>query len=93
MELSKIRKEGIKKLHRIRGTDFIFSIFWQGRYYDMMLSTKLAGLGHAAFLFMSTARDRVSYIYPNVNAAGAGLLLSETFTPAGLNLSEGGYHM
>ncbi|KAJ7962754.1 NAD(P)H dehydrogenase subunit 48, partial [Quillaja saponaria] len=65
----------------------------QGRYYDMILSTKLAGLGHAAFLFMTTARDRVSYIYPNVNAAGAGLLLSETFTPDSLNLSDGGYNM
>ncbi|KAL6012168.1 Photosynthetic NDH subunit of subcomplex B 1, chloroplastic [Asimina triloba] len=65
----------------------------KSRYYDMVLSTKLAGLGHAAFLFMTTARDRVSYIYPNVNAAGAGLLLSETFTPDGLNLSEGGYNM
>lgn len=59
----------------------------------MILSTKLAGLGHAAFLFMTTARDRVSYIYPNVNSAGAGLLLSETFTANGLNLSEGGYNM
>ncbi|KAF3789866.1 Photosynthetic NDH subunit of subcomplex B 1 [Nymphaea thermarum] len=58
----------------------------KGRYYDMILSTKLAGLGHASFLFMTTARDRVSYIYPNVNAAGAGLLLSETFTPEGMNL-------
>ncbi|XP_021906625.1 photosynthetic NDH subunit of subcomplex B 1, chloroplastic [Carica papaya] len=65
----------------------------KNRYYDMVLSTKLAGLGHAAFLFMTTARDRVSYIYPNVNAAGAGLLLSETFTPDSLNLSEGGYNM
>ncbi|XP_058114064.1 photosynthetic NDH subunit of subcomplex B 1, chloroplastic [Magnolia sinica] len=65
----------------------------KGRYYDMILSTKLAGLGHAAFLFMTTARDRVSYIYPNVNSAGAGLLLSETFTPDGLNLSDGGYNM
>ncbi|KAK9281211.1 hypothetical protein L1049_004106 [Liquidambar formosana] len=65
----------------------------KGRYYDMILSTKLAGLGHAAFLFMTTARERVSYIYPNVNAAGAGLLLSETFTPDSLNLSEVGYHM
>ncbi|XP_059640416.1 photosynthetic NDH subunit of subcomplex B 1, chloroplastic [Cornus florida] len=65
----------------------------KSRYYDMILSTKLAGLGHAAFLFMSTARDRVSYIYPNVNAAGAGLLLSETFTPDSMNLSEGGYNM
>lgn len=65
----------------------------KNRYYDMIISTKLAGLGHAAFLFMSTARDRVSYIYPNVNAAGAGLLLSETFTAPSLNLSEGGYNM
>lgn len=67
--------------------------YLQNRYYDMMLSTKLAGLGHASFLFLSTARERVSYIYPNVNSAGAGLLLSETFTPDRLNLSEGGYHM
>ncbi|KAG7992701.1 hypothetical protein I3843_02G140000 [Carya illinoinensis] len=65
----------------------------KNRYYDMVLSTKLAGLGHAAFLFMTTARDRVSYVYPNVNAAGAGLLLSETFTPDSINLSDGGYNM
>ncbi|XP_065866951.1 photosynthetic NDH subunit of subcomplex B 1, chloroplastic isoform X2 [Euphorbia lathyris] len=65
----------------------------KNRYYDMVLSTKLAGLGHAMFLFMTSARDRVSYIYPNVNAAGAGLFLSETFTPDHMNLSEGGYHM
>ncbi|KAL3528979.1 hypothetical protein ACH5RR_008301 [Cinchona calisaya] len=65
----------------------------KNRYYDMILSTKLAGIGHAAFLFMATVRDRVSYTYPNVNAAGAGLFLSETFTPDSMNLSEGGYHM
>ncbi|EEF49223.1 conserved hypothetical protein [Ricinus communis] len=65
----------------------------KNRYYDMVLSTKLAGLGHASFLFMTSARDRVSYIHPNVNAAGAGLLLSETFTPDITNLAEGGYHM
>ncbi|KZV19487.1 hypothetical protein F511_32068 [Dorcoceras hygrometricum] len=65
----------------------------KSRYYDMILSTKLAGIGHAAFLFMSTARDRVSYVYPNVNAVGAGLMLSETFTPDSMNLSEGGYSM
>lgn len=59
----------------------------------MILSTKLAGIGHGIFLFMTTARERVSYIYPNVNAAGAGLFLSETFTPNSMNLSEGGYNM
>ncbi|WOL13506.1 photosynthetic NDH subunit of subcomplex B 1, chloroplastic [Canna indica] len=65
----------------------------KNRYYDMILSTKLAGLGHAAFLFMTSARDKVSYVYPNVNAAGAGLLLTETFTPSCSNLSQGGYNM
>lgn len=65
----------------------------KGRYYDMVLSTKLAGIGHAVFLFMTTARDRVSYIYPDVNAAGAGLFLSETFKPESSNLSEGGFNM
>ncbi|XP_021854745.1 photosynthetic NDH subunit of subcomplex B 1, chloroplastic-like [Spinacia oleracea] len=65
----------------------------KNRYYDMVLSTKLAGLGHASILFMTTTRDGVSYVYPNVNAAGAGLLLSETFTPDSMNLSEGGYNM
>ena len=68
-----------------------FEIALQSRYYDMVLSTKLPGLGNAAFLLMTTARDRVSYIYPNVNAAGAGLLLSETFRAESMNLSEGGY--
>uniref|UniRef100_A0A2P2JM10 Photosynthetic NDH subunit of subcomplex B 1ic n=3 Tax=Rhizophora mucronata TaxID=61149 RepID=A0A2P2JM10_RHIMU len=65
----------------------------KNRYFDLILSTKLAGLGHAAFMFMTSARDKVSYIYPNVNAAGAGLLLTETFVPKSMNLSEGGYCM
>lgn len=59
----------------------------------MVLSTKLAGVGHGVFLFMTTARDRVSYVYPNVNAAGAGLFLSETFVPDSTNLSDGGFNM
>ncbi|KAG6476428.1 hypothetical protein ZIOFF_065669 [Zingiber officinale] len=63
------------------------------RYYDLILSTKLAGLGHATFLFMTSAQDKVSYVYPNVNAAGAGLLLTETITSPTMNLSERGYHM
>ncbi|XP_042509615.1 photosynthetic NDH subunit of subcomplex B 1, chloroplastic [Macadamia integrifolia] len=65
----------------------------KGRYYDMVLSTKLAGFGHAAFLFMTSARDKVSYIYPNVNAAGAGLMLTEMFKPEGVNLYDGGFNM
>lgn len=59
----------------------------------MVLSTKLAGIGHGAFMFMTSSRDRVSYVYPDVNAVGAGLFLTETFTPASSNLAEGGYHM
>ncbi|KAG6533756.1 hypothetical protein ZIOFF_007631 [Zingiber officinale] len=65
----------------------------KNRYYDLILSTKLAGLGHATFLFMTSARDKVSYVYPNVNAAGASLLLTETFTSPTMNLSKRGYHM
>ncbi|KAF9614232.1 hypothetical protein IFM89_016077 [Coptis chinensis] len=42
---------------------------------------------------MTTVNERVSYIYPNVNAPGAGLMLSEKFTPDSLNLSDGGYRM
>ncbi|XP_042432632.1 photosynthetic NDH subunit of subcomplex B 1, chloroplastic-like [Zingiber officinale] len=65
----------------------------KNRYYDFILSTKLAGLGHETFLFMTSTQDKVSYVYPNVNAAGAGLLLIETFTSPTMNLSERGYHM
>lgn len=59
----------------------------------MILSTKLAGFGHGAFMFMASAREKVSYVYPNVNAAGAGLFLTEMFKADSMNLSEGGYHM
>ncbi|KAG6525934.1 hypothetical protein ZIOFF_015907 [Zingiber officinale] len=62
-------------------------------YVNMIGLLKLDGLGHAAFLFMTSARDKVSYVYPNVNATGAGLLLTETFTSPTMNLSECGYHM
>ncbi|EMS60638.1 hypothetical protein TRIUR3_30515 [Triticum urartu] len=33
----------------------------KNRYYDMVLSTKLAGTGHALFLFMSSAREKDKY--------------------------------
>ncbi|XP_042495152.1 xanthotoxin 5-hydroxylase CYP82C4-like [Macadamia integrifolia] len=56
----------------------------------MVFSIKLAGFGHAAIsiLVHDIFRDRVSYIYSNVNAAGAGLLL----TVKGMKLYEGGYN-
>ncbi|CAL5011598.1 unnamed protein product [Urochloa decumbens] len=65
----------------------------KNRYYDLILSTRLAGIGHALFLFMSSARDKVGYVYPNVNSAGAGLFLNEMFEAPTTNLSDGGYHM
>ncbi|CAM0911557.1 unnamed protein product [Alopecurus aequalis] len=49
--------------------------------------------GHALFLFMSSAREKVGYVYPNVNGAGAGLFLTEMFKPPTTNLSDGGYYM
>ncbi|KAL6838400.1 hypothetical protein ACP4OV_031806 [Aristida adscensionis] len=65
----------------------------KNRYYDLILSTRLAGLGHALFLFMSSARDKVGYVYPNVNSVGAGLFLNEMFKAPTTNLADGGYHM
>ncbi|TVU42334.1 hypothetical protein EJB05_08733 [Eragrostis curvula] len=65
----------------------------KNRYYDMILSTKVGGLGHSLFLFMSSARDKVGYVYPDVNRVGAGLFLDEMFEAPSANLSEGGYHM
>lgn len=65
----------------------------KNRYYDLIISTKLAGIGHALFLFMSSARDKVGYVYPNVNSAGAGLFLTEMFRPPTTNLADGGYNM
>lgn len=65
----------------------------QNRYYDLVVSTRVGGLGHALFLFMSSARDKVGYVYPNVNSVGAGLFLNEVFTAPTANLSEGGYNM
>ncbi|KAF3325840.1 Photosynthetic NDH subunit of subcomplex B 1 [Carex littledalei] len=63
----------------------------KNNYYDLVLSTKVAGFAHAAFMFMSSARDKVSYVYPDVNISG--LFLTEYFIPPNLNLSESGYHM
>jgi hypothetical protein len=42
---------------------------------------------------MSSAREKVGYVYPNVSGAGAGLFLNETFKPPTTNLSDGGYNM
>ena len=62
----------------------------------MILSTKLAGLEQRDIpihVHCSRQSELHSYIYPDVSVAGAGLLLSETFTALNLNLSEGGHNM
>ncbi|KAJ7526276.1 hypothetical protein O6H91_17G090900 [Diphasiastrum complanatum] len=62
-------------------------------YYDLIISTRLAGWGHAAFLLLTDATRRLGYVYPNVYSAGAGSLLSEAFKAPSLNLAEAGYNM
>lgn len=65
----------------------------KNEYYDMLVSTRLAGVGHALTMFMTSARAKIGYVYPNVNAAGSGLFLQETVKAPRLNLAEGGYNM
>lgn len=66
---------------------------WQGEYYDMVVSTRLAGLGHSTFLWLSTVRNKVSYIYPDVNAAGAAKFLDIAIRAPQLELAESGFNM
>ena len=59
----------------------------------MIVSTRLSGFGHAMTLWLTGARDKIAYVYPNVNAAGSGIFLLDYAVPPRLNLAEGGYHM
>ncbi|MCO5610248.1 hypothetical protein L7F22_064484 [Adiantum nelumboides] len=61
--------------------------------YELLVSTKLSGFGHASTMWMTNARDKIAYVYPNVNAAGAGIFLTDWAEAPRLNLAEGGYHM
>lgn len=65
----------------------------QGDYYDMVVSTKLAGMGHSMFLWLSTVRNKVSYIYPDVNSAGAAKFLDIAVKAPQLELAESGFNM
>lgn len=65
----------------------------KNRYYDLVISTKLAGLGHSIFMFLTSARTKIGYVYPNVNAVGAGLFLTEALKAPQLDLADGGYNM
>ncbi len=71
----------------------VLSLCLQGNYYDMLISTRFAGLGHAMFLSMCDCRQKISYVHPNVNAAGAGNYLDTAIKAPHLDLAEGGYHM
>ncbi|GLJ47736.1 hypothetical protein SUGI_1008180 [Cryptomeria japonica] len=44
-------------------------------------------------MFLTSARTKISYVYPNVNAAGAGLFLTEALKAPQLDLADGGYNM
>lgn len=59
----------------------------------MILFMKFVGLGYVVFLFMIMVRDRVSYIYLNVNLVGVGLMLFEIFIVENINFFELGYKM
>ncbi len=45
------------------------------------------------FLSMCDCRQKISYVHPNVNAAGAGNYLDTAIKAPHLDLAEGGYHM
>eukprot|EP00249_Psilotum_nudum_P013337 c24278_g1_i1 orf=730-1881(-) len=72
-------------------TEFIGKI--KNEYYDMILSTKLAGVGRSVTLWLTDARDKISYVHPNVNAAGSGLFLTEALKAPCANLADCGYNM
>lgn len=72
-------------------TEFLGKLKNEG--YDMVLSTRLAGLGHAMFLFLTDARQRVSYVNPNASGAGAGVFLSSAIRTEKENLATDGYAM
>eukprot|EP00897_Mesotaenium_endlicherianum_P010177 jgi/Mesen1/9188/ME000591S08515 len=61
--------------------------------YDMVLSTRQAGMGHAMFLFMTDARQRIAYVIPNANGAGAGMFLSTSIRTETVGLAQRGYNM
>lgn len=65
----------------------------KNEYYDMLVSTRLSGFGHSLTLWLTSSRDKIAYVFPDVNAAGAGIFLSDYAKAPRLNLAEGGYHM
>lgn len=65
----------------------------KNEYYEMLVSTRLSGFGQSMTLWLTSTRDKIAYVYPDVNAAGAGLFLSDYAVAPRLNLAEGGYHM
>lgn len=65
----------------------------KNEYYEMLVSTRLSGFGQSLTMWLTSTRDKIAYVYPDVNAAGAGLFLSDYAVAPRLNLAEGGYHM
>ncbi|XP_024397073.1 photosynthetic NDH subunit of subcomplex B 1, chloroplastic [Physcomitrium patens] len=65
----------------------------KGEYYDLLVSTKLAGLGQSIFFWLASVRNKVSYTYPDVNAAGAAKFLDIAIKAPQLELAESGFNM
>ncbi|XP_024385190.1 photosynthetic NDH subunit of subcomplex B 1, chloroplastic [Physcomitrium patens] len=65
----------------------------KGEYYDLVVSTKLAGLGQSIFFWLASVRNKVSYTFPDVNAAGATKFLDVAIKAPQLELAESGFNM
>lgn len=64
----------------------------QNRYYEMILSTKLAGLGHAAFCSCQLPATELA-TYTQMSWHWCWITSIGIFTADTMNLSDGGYHM
>eukprot|EP00475_Leptophrys_vorax_P038590 TRINITY_DN6833_c0_g1_i1.p1 TRINITY_DN6833_c0_g1~~TRINITY_DN6833_c0_g1_i1.p1 ORF type:complete len:446 (+),score=0.86 TRINITY_DN6833_c0_g1_i1:141-1478(+) len=72
-------------------TEFLGKL--KNEVYDLVVSTRLAGLGHAMFLFLTDARQRMSYVSPYATGAGAGVFLTTPVRTEKEDLAVDGYGM
>eukprot|EP00271_Cylindrocystis_brebissonii_P015968 TRINITY_DN3906_c1_g1_i1.p1 TRINITY_DN3906_c1_g1~~TRINITY_DN3906_c1_g1_i1.p1 ORF type:complete len:494 (+),score=64.46 TRINITY_DN3906_c1_g1_i1:115-1596(+) len=61
--------------------------------YDMVMSTRQAGIGHAMLLFLSDARQKVAYVLPGANGDAAGTFLSRSLRTSLPDISQAGFYM
>eukprot|EP00899_Mesostigma_viride_P019489 jgi/Mesvir1/27541/Mv07299-RA.1 len=65
-------------------TDFLG--FMKQQYYGKGVCARPVGLGGALTLFLSSIEQRISYVRPNVSAAGSGLFLTKAIPAKTLNV-------